>query len=94
MTREDLVLLFDEEVAKQREILLARNKAYASNEDALYNIKRNGFKGVIHHIEEKTIRLQNVINNKTMNAEQQELVKETCRDLSNYSFLFRALLEE
>lgn len=94
MTREELVKLFDEEVAKQREILLARNKAYAKNEDALYNIKRNGFIGILHHISEKSVRLENAVSSKVMTVENQELVKETCRDLSNYGFLFRALLEE
>lgn len=91
MSREELVKVFDEQVSKMREILLARNTEYAKDEDALFNIKKHGYKGIISHIQDKTARLENLVDKNFSQVRAEEIMQDNAADIANYAILFVAL---
>ena len=96
MTREELIKEFDSTIYLAKQILIKRNKIYAKEDDALFNIRQLGTKGILTQIREKCTRFENMIELKVKDEEMPTLlehVNDSCLDIINYSFLLKELIE-
>lgn len=93
MTQTRLLEIFDEEVAKARALLEAKNADYARTGDALFNLRRAGPYGVAVRLDDKASRLI-VLSEPGAPAPRNESIADTLLDMINYAVLYRALMED
>jgi hypothetical protein len=92
MTRDELLKTFDDIVLKMRIIIQHKNEDYAKNDNALKNLQRLGFGGIISRLMDKGDRLENLIQRgKSGNS---ETIEDTCIDSANYAILFLIMYYE
>ena len=72
------------------ELARKKNKDYAKGDDALCNF-RNGARQVADRIDEKSIRLSNLLGGKEANCES---VTDTLMDIANYAAIAYVLIKE
>jgi hypothetical protein len=73
--------------------MLAKNHDYAGREDALCNLRRFGFFGVIVRLSDKFCRLEQFAKSGSLKIKG-EGVKDTLRDIRIYSSLAEILFDE
>ncbi|WP_287199434.1 nucleotide modification associated domain-containing protein [Pseudoalteromonas sp.] len=100
MSNKDLVEFFENETTRMVELMKKKNADYAGGDsDPFANFKRVGsFKsttpeqGFFTRMTDKVSRIDSFIANGKLQVKD-ESVKDTLRDLANYSLLFMAYLE-
>lgn len=94
MTRDELLAFFDSEIKDCRTILEMRNKLYAQDTDALFNIRKLNVDGILIQIREKCTRIENMANLRTDDIQTVEVaIHDSCVDIINYSFLLECLIK-
>lgn len=101
MTRQELLAFMQEFHEDAEALLVAKNQDYATDADALHNLRTPEKLGlcstatnILCHICNKVTRLVNFSRTGTL-AVTEETARETCIDLSNYAgFLAAALRGE
>jgi hypothetical protein len=74
-------------------LLRKKNHDYASSDDPYRNFRTFGAMGILVRLSDKLARLQSYIENGTLLV-QDESVDDTCKDIINYTVLFKGFLEE
>jgi len=74
-------------------LLKRKGHDYASSDDSLRNFRTWGVLGILIRMDDKMSRLRGYAQGKGFSV-QDEGVKDTLRDLRNYSFLAQVLMEE
>ena len=88
MVRNDLMERIDFFFKACSNLAYRKNKDYAREDDALCNF-RNGAKQVADRIDEKSIRLSNLLGGSDANFES---VQDTLMDIANYAAIAYVLL--
>lgn len=87
--RDDLIRSYFEEDA---ELLRAKGHDYAGTEDALGNLRRFGLYGIIVRLSDKFSRIEQFAKSGDIRVKD-EAIKDTLRDIRNYSFLAQIFLD-
>lgn len=90
MTRQELQDLFNKVVDEAANVMRRKGADYATEDDALWNIKRAGAYGVAVRLDDKVGRLLNLL--RTGKLPSNESVHETVVDIVNYAVLLEAAM--
>ena len=93
MTRQDLFIKISEFMLSDLELMKKKNADYSSEDDALSNLKEYGFMGVAYKIGDKYCRFKNWVKNGKYEVSDEGIL-DTLRDLGNFCYLARVMLEE
>ena len=75
------------------ELLKRKGHDYSYGDDSLSNFRTWGFLGIVVRMDDKLARLRGFAKGADL-AVKNESIQDTLRDLSNYAFLARVLLDE
>ncbi len=94
MTQDALFKFGQEAVQEAMELARKKNRDYAKEHDALWNLKRGGPFGVAVRMDDKVGRLLNLLQPGKVAAVDDESARQTLVDMINYPWLCMALMEE
>jgi hypothetical protein len=77
---------------KMFEVQAVKGRDYGEEQDGLRNLRRRGVRGVLGRMEDKMIRLDNLIQPGREVKVQDESIEDTLIDLANYSLLLIILM--
>ena len=92
MTRQELICRVVELMIDDIELMKQKNSDYSPGEDALQNFRDFGAEGIVVRLGDKYHRAKTWAQRKTL-VISEEKASDTLRDMSNYCYLARILLE-
>lgn len=91
-TRQELVEYHEKFCDQAKKILKSKNGDYANEDDPFANFRRHGRYGILVRLDDKLLRLGNLLKNKKAEVSDESL-HDTVLDVVNYAILFAALGE-
>ena len=93
MTLKELEQRIGDSFESDMRLMRAKNHDYAGDKDALYNLRRFGFFGIVVRLSDKFSRLEQFAKQRKLRVKD-EGIRETLRDIRIYSHLAEILLSE
>ena len=92
MTPIERDTLIESYFADDMELLRAKGHDYSGEADALGNLRRFGLLGILVRLSDKFSRLEHFAKSGDLQV-QDESIRDTLRDIRNYSFLAQIFLD-
>lgn len=101
MTHEEFYVVFNEQIKKCEDVLIAKGKEYAANDDRLFNFKQVAKLNQVDAMEalwgmcsKQIVSIADFIKTNSIYPRPLEVWDEKITDVINYLILLRAILRE